>query len=84
MIKRELAKEVIEALVNESKSYSGTLTAGMSLVAIALEQKGLNEEKIRKCVDDFLLAITEITTREQDMLVLREMFAELDKNEHKD
>lgn len=78
MIKKELAEEVIEALVKESKSYAGTLTAGMSLVAIALEQKGLDEEKIHKCVDDFLLAVTEITTREQDMLVLREMFNELE------
>lgn len=81
MIKKELAEEVIEALVKESKSYAGTLTAGMSLVAIALEQKGLDEEKIHKCVDDFLLAVTEITTREQDMLVIKEMVEEMTNSE---
>lgn len=84
MIKKELAEEVIEALVNESLSYAGTLTAGMSIVAIALEQKGFKEEDVHRLVDNFLLAVTEITTREQDMLVIREMMAELDENEPKD
>jgi hypothetical protein len=69
----------VKALVYESPSFAGTVAVGMALLSIALEQKGLNHEDLEPVVYEFNDGITEIATKEQKILVIKdEMSGKLD------
>jgi hypothetical protein len=65
--------EIVEALKNDTESYAGTLSTGLSLLALAIERKGYDSVDIAFATDKYLFNITKITTREQDMKALNDM-----------
>ncbi len=73
VISHEKAIEIVGALVNESESYSGTLTTGLSILALALEQKGYDHYAVEQAVNNFILNVTKVSTPEQDMKVIEDM-----------
>jgi hypothetical protein len=79
LITEEQHDKIVKALVSESPSFAGTVAVGMALLSIALEHKGLNHEDIEPLVFEFNDGITEIATKEQKILVIKdEMLGKLD------
>lgn len=69
----EKAIEIVGALVNETESYSGALSTGLSLLALALEQKGCDHDVVEQAVNNFIINVTKVSTPEQDRKVIEDM-----------